>query len=131
MMRATQFSPGISFAVTMVNSCQGRSPVNSMFRILPRGTGLRSVTPCSMPGNERSSTYLDSPVTFCRPSFRGTGLPTVWNIIFLLYCVAYVAHARVRALRCEIKRGSILGLLVQPQRFHDRKPFRRARRLSL
>src|SRR5260370_5251255 len=87
-MRATQFSSGISCAVTTVNSCQGRPPVNWMFRIRPRATGLRTVTPYSIPGNVRSSTYLASPVTLSRASLRRTGLPTVWNIIYLLYNLA-------------------------------------------
>src|SRR5580692_8779739 len=46
-----------------------------MPRIRPRATGLRTVTPKIMPGNFRSSTYFARPVTFSRPSLRGTDFP--------------------------------------------------------
>src|SRR6185436_5225659 len=44
--------------------------------IRPRGTELRTVTPCSIPSNFKSSTYSAAPVTFFRPSLRGIDLPT-------------------------------------------------------
>src|SRR5713101_3964286 len=65
----------MSFAATMVNSSQSRPPPNVILRILPRGHVLRTVTPCSIPGNRRSSTYRARPVTFSRPSLRGTDRP--------------------------------------------------------
>src|SRR5687767_11007546 len=50
-------------------------PPKVMFVIRPRGLGLRTVAPCSISGNDRSSIYNACPVTFLRPSFRGTDLP--------------------------------------------------------
>src|SRR5882757_7004871 len=46
-----------------------------MPRIRPRATGLRTVAPKIMPGNFMSSTYFARPVTFSRPSLRGTDFP--------------------------------------------------------
>src|SRR5258708_6391977 len=66
----------MSLAVTIVNSSQGMSPAKEIFLMRPRGTELRTVTPCSIPGKLRSSTYSAWPVTFFRPSLRGIGLPT-------------------------------------------------------
>ena len=39
-----------------VNSSQGMPGPKRMSRMRPRGDGLRTVTPCSMPGSVRSST---------------------------------------------------------------------------
>ena len=41
---------GMSAAVTTVNSSQGTAGSNVMLSIRPRATGLRTVTPCSIPG---------------------------------------------------------------------------------
>src|ERR1700734_2430451 len=46
-----------------------------MPRIRPRATELRTVAPKIMPGNFKSSTYFARPVTFSRPSLRGTDFP--------------------------------------------------------
>ncbi len=49
-MSETAFVPGISSLVTMTNSCHGTPASNAMLWIRPRGTVLRMVAPCSMPG---------------------------------------------------------------------------------
>src|ERR1051326_1554689 len=66
----------MSLAVTIVNSSQARLPSNEIDLMRPRAIELRTVTPCSMPSNFKSSTYKAAPVTFFRPSLRGMGLPT-------------------------------------------------------
>ena len=43
--------PGMSSAVTTMNSSQGTPGSKSMPRMMPRGEGLRTVMPCSMPGS--------------------------------------------------------------------------------
>src|ERR1044072_6191039 len=65
----------MSLAVTMTSSSHGMSPPNTMFVILPRAEGLRTVAPWSISRNDRSSTYSAWPVTFLRPSLRGNDLP--------------------------------------------------------
>src|ERR1041385_1656077 len=63
--------PGPSPARAMACGCS-----NEIDLMRPRGTELRTVTPCSTPSNFKSSTYKAAPVTFLRPSLREMGLPT-------------------------------------------------------
>jgi len=51
-----QFLPGMSAAVTIVNSFQFMLEANVMVFILPRGMRLRTVAPWSMLGRVMSST---------------------------------------------------------------------------
>src|SRR6185503_5860433 len=53
-----------------------RSKSSRVRAISPRGTVERIVFPWSIPGKTRSSTYDARPVTFSRPSLRGTFRPT-------------------------------------------------------
>src|SRR5215204_371722 len=52
-----------------------------------------------MPGSERSSTYCAAPVTFARPSLRGTGLPMFLSVVMDCFPEAgqIVAQRRMRA----------------------------------
>src|SRR2546423_15028807 len=52
-----------------------------MLRMLPRAMELRTVTPCSISGKERSSTYRACPVTLLRPSVRGREDPIRRSVI--------------------------------------------------
>ena len=67
------FSPGMSAAVTMVNSCQGMAGSKSMERMRPRAMVLRTVAPNHMPGRVMSSTYWALPRTLAGPSLRMGG----------------------------------------------------------
>src|SRR5947209_4493741 len=75
MSRAMVLAPGMSLAVTIVNSCQGMPGRNSMLLMRPLAAVERTVAPYSISGNERSSTLVSRPVTFSRPSLRGTEVP--------------------------------------------------------
>src|SRR6266850_4217100 len=69
--------PGISLAVAMTYSFQLISGLKEIRLILPRAIVLRTVAPCSIPGNRMSSTYRAAPVTLSRPSLRRTEEPTI------------------------------------------------------
>ena len=70
-----KFSPGISFAVTMVNFDQSIAGANRMDRMRPRGMEERTVAPYHIPGRVISSTYSARPVTLARPSLRMGEVP--------------------------------------------------------
>src|ERR1700744_3780419 len=65
------FSPGMSAAVTMVNSFQEMVGSKVIEVMRPRGMVLRTVAPYHMPGRVMSSTYWAQPRTFALPSLRG------------------------------------------------------------
>src|SRR5271168_4216047 len=73
------FSPGMSAAVTMVNSCQGMEGSKAMEEMRPRGMVLRTVAPNHMLGREISSIYWARPKTLAAPSLRGGEWPTIWG----------------------------------------------------
>src|SRR6187399_3287481 len=65
----------MSAAVTTTKSSQGTAGSKVMPVMRPRATGLRTVTPWSIPAGATSSTYSAWPVTFARPSLRSTDRP--------------------------------------------------------
>src|SRR5262249_415581 len=76
-IKAAQFVPGMSLAVTIMNSPHGMPLPKSMPRIRPRAIGERTVALSSIPGKLRSSTYCARPVTLSNPSLRRIGWPTI------------------------------------------------------
>src|SRR5258705_7118737 len=75
------FSPGMSAAETMVNSCQGMDGSKLIEVMRPRGIVLRTVAPNHMPGRVMSSTYWARPRTLAAPSLRGGDWPTIWGVL--------------------------------------------------
>src|ERR1700678_3389230 len=71
------FSPGMSVAVTMVNSDQSMVGSNVMEVMGPRAMVERTVAPYHMPGRVMSSTYWARPRTLARPSLRMGDVPTM------------------------------------------------------
>src|SRR5260370_6987868 len=71
------FSPGMSAAETMVNSCQGMEGSKLIDVMRPRGMVLRTVAPNHMPGRVMSSTYWARPRTLAAPSLRRGDCPTI------------------------------------------------------
>src|SRR4051794_12905735 len=65
----------MSAAVTTTNSVQSIAGSKRIALMRPRGTWLRTVTPCSTPDGDTSSTYRAAPVTLARPSLRSTERP--------------------------------------------------------
>src|SRR5262245_46966379 len=88
-----RLTPGTSAAVTIVKPSQEMADPKSMLLMRPRGAGLRTVAPKSIPGRTKSSTYFARPVTFARPSRRGTERPMNGITPILLECLTgfYVA----------------------------------------
>src|SRR5215469_11030731 len=75
------FSPGMSAAETMVNSCQAMEGSKVMEVMRPRGMVLRTVAPNHMSGRLMSSTYWVRPRTLAAPSLRGGEWPTIWGVL--------------------------------------------------
>src|ERR1700754_1879064 len=97
------FSPGMSAAETMVNSCQGTDGSKVMDEIRPRGIVLRTVAPNHMPGSVMSSTYWARPMTLATPSLRGGDVPTIWvGLVMWVGCKDRPKAAR----REELNSGS-------------------------
>ncbi len=63
------FSPGMSAAVTMVNSCQGMEGSKAMEEMRPQGMVLRTVAPNHILGRLISSTYCARPRTLAAAFF--------------------------------------------------------------
>src|SRR5580700_5621330 len=93
-----------------------------MSRIRPRATGLRTVAPKIMPGNFRSSMYFARPVTFSRPSLRGTDFPMTRVAIELASILGLIgfqcpdAKSFERFLAHHWNQGN-LALRVRPRNF--------------
>src|SRR4029077_12929036 len=93
-----------------------------MTRIRPRAAGLRTVTLWSIPGNLRSSTYFARPVTFSRPSLRGTDFPMTRVAIELASVLGFIRF-RFPNAKCferflsHHRNHRYLPLRVRPRNF--------------